>query len=213
MKRSTVLLLSGPLLSALFALLALLAAPAGHPARAAEPLTAAEDGSYSLNLPADFVRIPPLELFLFKHPSKQAPVPHEELAAFRRTHAGFQKKAETWFATPFMLITRESGKKRTPQELFMDHVLAERDRENASPSGAVFLEKEYFPTRRMHYYKEAGFNRTLGGQVVSATYTWLTADGFLRLTWYITGEQRPLYEEALHQAALSLALSPQAAHK
>ncbi|MFP5239175.1 MAG: hypothetical protein ACLGQW_05020 [Acidobacteriota bacterium] len=202
---------TAPLLPPFLALLSLLAA--SQPARAAEPLASADDGSYSLNLPGDFVRIPPLELFLFEHPGKQAPVPYEELAAFRRTHAGFQKKADTWFVTPFMLITRESGKKRTPQELFMDHVLAERDHEHAAPPGSAFLEKEHFPTRRMHYYKEAGFNRALGRQVVSATYTWLTSDGFLRLTWYITEDHRPLYEEALHQAALSLALSPQAAYK
>ena len=180
---------------------------------AAQSRFASEDGAYSLDLPSGFVRIPPPELFLFEHPGKSGPVPMEELATFRRTHAGFQKKAETWFTPPLLLVTRESGKRRTPKDLFMDHVLAERDRENAAPSGTRFLEKEHFPTKRVHYYKETGYNRALGRQVVSGVYTYLTSDGFLRLTWYLTEDQRADYEEALHQAAMSLTLSPEATYK
>lgn len=182
---------------------------------AAQGRFAAEDGVFTIALPSDFVRIPPLELFLFEHPGKQAPVPLEELAAFRKTRYGFQKKAETWFVPPMLIITLEQGKRRNPQELFMDHVLAERDSEAAAQGteGHKFLEKEHLPLKRMHYYKETAYNAALGRKVVSGIYTYLTGQGFLRVAWFITEDQRAPYEAALHQAAMSVTISPEAAYK
>lgn len=177
----------------------------------AQTAFSAEDGAFSVNLPSDWVRIPALELYLVEHPGRTAPVPPEELVAFKKTHYGFQKPAEKWFTLPYCIITLESGKKRGPQELFMDHLLAERDSQAAAPPSDPnyrFLEKEQLPMRRMHYYKDVTYSAAQGKPVVMGTYTFLTNQGFLRAAWFIGEDQRREYEDALHQGMLGLRLAP-----
>ncbi len=170
-----------------------------------------DDGAFTVNLPSDWVRIPALELYLIEHPGPNGPVPPEALATFKKTHYGFQKPAEKWFTLPYCIITLETGKKRGPQELFMDHLLAEKDSQSAaSPSdpGYRFLDKEQLPMRRMHYYKEVSYSAAQGKPVVMGNYTFLTNQGFLRVAWFIGEDQRREYEDVLHQAMLGLRLAP-----
>lgn len=198
-------------LMALVALVALASIPlAGKPAAAQIAFTG-EDGAFTVDLPADWVRIPALELYLVEHPGPAGPLAPEELAAFKKTHYGFQKPADKWFTLPYCVITLESGKKRGPQELFMDHILAEQDSKAAGPGSDPaykFLEKDQLPLQRMHYYKDVRYSPAQGKPVVMGVYTWLTRQGFLRAAWFIGEDQRREYEDVLHQAMLGLRISP-----
>lgn len=177
----------------------------------AQSSVSGEGGAFTVNLPSDWVRIPALELYLVEHPGPSGPVSPEVLAAFKKTHYGFQKPAEKWFTLPYCVITLETGKKRNPQELFMDHLLAERDSQAAAPSGDPgyrFLEKEQQPMSRMHYYKDVTYSAAQGRPVVMGAYTFLTNQGFLRAAWFVGEDQRREYEDVLHQAMLGLRISP-----
>jgi len=193
----------------LMAVAALLGGAAG--AAQAQTSFSAEDGAFTVDLPSDWVRIPALELYLVEHPGPAVPVSPGDLAAFKKTHYGFQKPAEKWFTLPYCVITLESGKKRGPQELFMDHLLAEKDSQDAaSPSDPnyKFLEKEQLPMRRMHYYKDVTYSAAQGKPVAMGVYTFLTSQGFLRAAWFVGEDQRRDYEDTLHQAMLGIRLAP-----
>lgn len=197
---------------ALASILAVTLAPAG-PAQAQSGFSP-DDKAFTISLPPGFVAIPALELYLFEHPGKTGPISPAELAQFRLTRMGFQYPAEKWFTPPYMIITRETGKKRTPQELFMDHVLAEKDSEAAAPAeGYRFREKEHLPTRRMHYYKDVGYSATLGRNMAMGVYTYLTSQGFLRVAWFVAEDELKNWEPILHQSAMSVKLSPDMEYK
>lgn len=173
-----------------------------------------EDKSFSISIPPGWVTIPALELYLFENPGRTGPIPPEEMAQFRRTRMGFQKPAEKWFTTPYMIITLETGKKRGPQELFMDHVLAEKDSEaHATGDGHRFLEKDHMPTKRMHYYKDVSYSPAQGKNIAMGAYTYLTSRGFLRVAWFVDEEQLRAFESTLHQAAMSVRLSTELEYK
>jgi len=183
------------------------------PAKAQTTVTT-DQGSFSIPLPSDWVAIPTLELYLFEHQGHVGPVPPEELASFRQTRMGFQKPAEKWFTPPYMIVSLENGKKRSPQELFMDYVLAEKDSAGGAPAqGFKFLEKEQLPTQRMHYYKDSVFNPVLGKKVIEGVYTYLTSSGFLRAAWFLTEDQKADYESILHTAGMDITLSPELQYK
>ena len=186
-----------------------LALAAGHPALAQNNFTA-DDGAFSLSLPQEFVQIPALEMYLRQHPGGSSPVAPEALAEFGKTHYGFPAPADKWFTPPSLIITLEQGKKRTAQELFMDHVLAESDSEKAAGTDSRhrFLTKEYLPLKRMHHYTDVSRDSTLGVDLVTGHYTYLTSRGFLRISWFMPQDQREQYEKELHQAAMNLKLSP-----
>jgi hypothetical protein len=173
------------------------------------------DKSFSIDVPAGFVPIPALEMYLAENPGRTGPVAPEALAAFRRTRLGFQAPADKWFTTPYLVVTLEEGKKRGPQDLFMDHVMAEKDSEAAASGSAKhdFLEKDHQPMKRMHYYKDRTFNSAIGGGVVTGVYTYLTSRGFLRVAWFATEEQARSLEQALHRAAMSVKLTPELEYK
>lgn len=173
-----------------------------------------EDKSFSISVPSGWVAIPALELYLFENPGRTGPVPPEEIALFRKTRMGFQKPAEQWFTTPYMIITLETGKKRGPQELFMDHVLAEKDSEaHATGNGHRFLEKDHMPTKRMHYYKDVSYSPAQGKKIAMGAYTYLTSRGFLRVAWFVDEDQLRAYESVLHQSAMSVKLSQELEYK
>lgn len=183
------------------------------PAAQAQQGAGPPDRSFSLTIPSGWVAIPPLELYLFEHPGRTTPVTPEELAEFRNTHMGFQRPADAWFTLPYMIVRLESGKKRGPQELFMDHVLAEKDSEaGASGTGGEgyrFLEKDHLPTKRLHYYKDISFSAAQGRKVAMGVYTYLTSRGFLRVAWFVGENELRAYEPTLHQSAMSVKLSPE----
>lgn len=173
-----------------------------------------EDKSFSISIPPGWVTIPALELYLFENPGRTGPIPSEEMAQFRRTRMGFQKPAEKWFTPPYMIITLETGKKRGPQELFMDHVLAEKDSEtHATGDSHRFLEKDHMPTKRMHYYKDVSYSPAQGKNIAMGAYTYLTSRGFLRVAWFVDEEQLRAFESTLHQAAMSVRLSTELEYK
>jgi hypothetical protein len=191
-----------------FAMLALLAGLAAS--AQAQQSASAPDKSFSLTIPSGWVTIPPLEMYLFEHPGHTGPVTPEELAEFRKTRMGFQRPADAWFTLPYMIVRLETGKKRGPQELFMDHVLAEKDSEAGSGGeGYRFLEKDHLPTKRLHYYKDISFSAAQGRKVVMGVYTYLTSRGFLRVAWFVGENELRSYEPALHQSAMSVRLSPE----
>jgi hypothetical protein len=197
----------------LFLALLLFCAPA-WPARAQTGFTA-EDGAFSLDLPPEFVRIPTLELYLQEHPGGSGPVSPEVLSEFTKTHYGFQAPAEKWFTPPYLILILEQGKKRTAQDLFMDHVLAEKDSEAAATPGDKtyrFLGKDYLPFKHMHYYKDVSRGKS-GPALVMGCYTFLTNRGFLRAAWFMGEDQRQQYEDDLHQAVMNLKLSPELEYK
>ena len=168
-----------------------------------------DGASFTMSLPPGFVAIPTLELYAFEHPGQSGPIKPEELALFRKTRLGFQVPAEKWFTLPYLIITLESGKKRGPQDLFMDHVMAEKDAEAQSPGeGYRFMGKEHTPTKRMHYYKDVGFSAAQGKKVAMGVYTYLTSRGFLRVAWFVGEDQLKDWEPVLHQAGMSVKLSP-----
>jgi hypothetical protein len=189
--------------------------PLGRAGQARAQTTITTDqGTITIPLPSDWVAIPTLELYLFEHRGHVGPVPPEELASFRQTRMGFQKPAEKWFTPPYLIVSLEQGRKRSPQELFMDHVLAEKDSEDATPTqGYQFLEKEQLPTKRMHYYKDTSYNPVLGKNVIEGVYTYLTSQGFLRVAWFITDDQKSDYGDTLHQACMDVKLSPELEYK
>lgn len=190
---------------AMLALLTGLAAPAK-----AQQSASAPDRSFSLTIPSGWVAIPPLELYLFEHPGHTGPVTPEELAEFRKTRLGFQRPADAWFTLPYMIIRLETGKKRGPQELFMDHILAEKDSEaGASSEGYRFREKDHLPTKRLHYYKDVSYSAAQGRKVAMGVYTYLTSRGFLRVAWFVGENELRAYEPTLHQSAMSVKLSPE----
>lgn len=190
---------------ALLALVTVLADPAQAQQGAGPP-----DRSFSLTIPSGWVAIPPLELYLFEHPGHTTPVTPEELAEFRNTHMGFQRPADAWFTLPYMIVRLETGKKRGPQELFMDHVLAEKDSEAGSGGeGYRFREKDHLPTKRLHYYKDISFSAAQGRKVAMGVYTYLTSRGFLRVAWFVGENELRSYEPTLHQSAMSVRLSPE----
>ena len=186
------------------------------PQASAQGAFTAADGAFTVALPAEFVAIPPLELYLAGHGGKSGPVAPEALAEFKKTHYGFQKPADKWFTPPYVVITLENGRKRTPQDLFMDHVMAQKDSEAAAKPGDSsyrFVEKEHLPMRRMHFYKDVAHNPVLGKPMTTGVYTFLTSQGFLRLAWFASADQLAEYENTLHQAAMSLTLSPELEYK
>ncbi|WP_027192437.1 hypothetical protein [Fundidesulfovibrio putealis] len=190
---------------ALLALVIVLAAPAQ-----AQQSASAPDRSFSLTIPSGWVAIPTLELYLFEHPGRTTPVTPEELAEFRNTRMGFQRPADAWFTLPYMIVRLETGKKRGPQELFMDHVLAEKDSEAGAPGeGYRFREKDHLPTKRMHYYKDVSYSAAQGRKVAMGVYTYLTSRGFLRVAWFVGENELRAYEPTLHQSAMSVKLSPE----
>ena len=173
-----------------------------------------EDRSFSMSLPPGWVAIPALELYAFEHPGQSGPIKPEEMAEFRKTRMGFQAPAEKWFTLPYLIITQESGKKRGPQDLFMDHIMAEKDAEaQSSGEGYRFLEKDHMPTKRMHYYKDVGFSSAQGKSVAMGVYTYLTSRGFLRVAWFAGEDQLKDWEQVLHQAGMSVKLSPELEYK
>ncbi len=180
------------------------------PAQAlAQTRVSAPDGSWSLTLPSDWVRIPALELYLREHPGASGPLSPEDFARFKTSRDAFQRQAEGWFVLPWLLVSLDD-KRRTTQDLFMDHVLAERDHESdADRNGARFLDKEHEPGKRMHHYSTSGYDPVAGRRVRTTVYTFLTARGFLRLTWRVGEEQYPALEDAVRRASQSLTLSPQ----
>lgn len=195
------------------ALLACICLGAAAPA-VAQTRTGAPDGSFSFTPPPGFVAIPPLELYLFENQGRQTPVTPEELAEFRRTHLGFQQPAEKWFTPPYLIIRMETDRKRTPQDLFMESVMAEKDSAAGAGSGGHrFLEKEHLPTRRLAYYKDVGFSPAQGKKMGMGIYTYLTARGFLRLAWFVAEEDMRAWEPLLHQSAMSVTLSPEAEYR
>lgn len=197
------------------ALLVLAALAVLRPAPALADFTA-PDGSFSISLPGDFVSIPALELYTAGRGGKAGPVTPEAMAQFKKTHFGFQKPADKWFTPPYVIITIETGRKRTPQDLFMDHVLSQKDSESAaSPSDKSyrFLEKEHLPLKRMHYYKDVAHNQAMGKPVAMGVYTYLTTRGFLRVAWFCPADQLAEWEPVLHEAAMSLTLSPELEYK
>lgn len=168
------------------------------------------DKSFSISIPSGWVAIPPLELYLVENPGRTGPVPHEVLAEFRKTRLGFQRPADGWFTLPYMIVRLETDKKRGPQELFMDHVLAQRDSESAAPSeGYRFLEKDHLPTKRLHYYKDVSYSAAQSRTVAMGSYTYLTSRGFLRVAWFVGESELRAYEPMLHQSAMSVKLSPE----
>jgi len=198
-----------PKQTVIFVLVVALALATAAPALAQTTITT-DAGSFSIPLPSDWVAIPTLELYLFEHHGHVGPVPPEELTRFRQTRRGFQKPADKWFTPPYLIVTLEDGRKRGPQELFMDHVLAEKDSEaSSSTQGYQFLEKDQLPAKRMHYYKDTSYSPVLGKNVVMGVYTYLTSRGFLRVAWFIRDDQRADYEDALHQAGMNVTLSPE----
>lgn len=167
-------------------------------------------GSFTLSLPSGFVAIPTLELYLFERRGLGGPVAPEVLAEFRKTRMGFQQPAEKWFSLPYLIITVETGKRRGPQDLFMEGVMAERDSEMNSPGeGRRFLEKDHLPLKRVTFYKDVAFSAAQGKNVAMGAYTYLTSQGFIRLAWFAGEDQLREWEPALHQAAMSVALSPE----
>ena len=172
------------------------------------------DKAFTMSLPSGFVAIPALELYLFEHPGQSGPVTPEAMAEFKATRMGFQRPADNWFTPPYMIITREVGKKRGPQELFMDHVMAQKDSEaHSSGEGYRFLEKEHQPTKRMHYYKDTGYSPGLGKNMAMGVYTYLTSQGFLRVAWFVPEDQLKSWEQVLHQSAMSVKLAPEMEYK
>jgi hypothetical protein len=198
-------------LPAALALVAILAIQAAWVAPAqAQQSASAPDKSFSLTIPSGWVAIPPLELYLFEHPGRTAPVTPEELAEFRKTRLGFQRPADAWFTLPYMIVRLETDKKRGPQELFMDHILAEKDSEAGSGGeGYRFREKDHLPTKRLHYYKDVSFSAAQGRKVAMGVYTYLTSRGFLRVAWFVGENELRAYEPSLHQSAMSVKLSPE----
>lgn len=199
----------------LLAILALAALGLARPDNArAQSSFSPPDKAFTIDLPPGFVAIPTLELYLFEHPGQSGPVTPEAMAEFKATRMGFQKPADNWFTPPYMIITREAGKKRGPQELFMDHVLAQKDSEaHASGEGYRFLEKDHNPMKRMHYYKDTGYSPALGRNMAMGVYTYLTSQGFLRVAWFVPEEQLKAWEQVLHQSAMSVRLSPEMEYK
>jgi len=192
------------------ALIVLIALLAFGQAASAQTRHSAPDGSFSIGLPSDWVPIPTLELYLFEHPGKSGPVPPEALAEFRNTRLGFQKPADKWFTLPYMIITVEKGRKRSPKDLFMESVMAEKDSETgAGGEGYRFLEKEHQPTKRVTYYKDVSYSAAQGRNVAMGVYTYLTSQGFLRVAWFAAENELRATENMLHQSAMSVTLSPQ----
>ncbi|GFK95233.1 hypothetical protein NNJEOMEG_03091 [Fundidesulfovibrio magnetotacticus] len=181
------------------------AAPSPAQTRLATP-----GGSFTISLPSGFVTIPPLELYLFEHRGLSGPVPPEALAEFRKTRMGFQAPAEKWFTLPYLIVSVETGRKRGPQDLFMESVMAERDSESqSSGEGHRFLEKDHQPLKRMTYYKDVAYSAAHGRKVAMGSYTWLTSQGFIRVAWFAPEDQLRAWEPQLHQAAMSVVLSPE----
>ena len=173
-----------------------------------------DGASFTISLPPGFVAIPTLELYAFEHPGQSGPIKPEELAQFRKTRLGFQVPAERWFTLPYLVITLESGKKRGPQDLFMDHVMAEKDAAaHSSGEGYRFMGKEHTPTKRMHYYKDMAFSSAQGRKVAMGVYTYLTNRGFLRVAWFVGEDQLKDWEQILHQTGMSVKLSPELEYK
>ncbi|MFZ5425512.1 MAG: hypothetical protein ACOZEN_00950 [Thermodesulfobacteriota bacterium] len=193
--------------AALIVLIALLAS--GQAARA-QTRHSAPDGTFSISLPSDWVPIPTLELYFFENPGRKGPVPPEVLAEFRDTRMGFQMPAEKWFTLPYMIVTVEKGRKRTAKDLFMESVMAEKDSETSAPKeGYRFLEKEHLPTKRVTYYKDVSYSAAQGRNVAMGVYTYLTSQGFLRVAWFAAEDDPRATGNMLHQAAMSVTLSPQ----
>jgi len=180
----------------------------------AQPRYSPPDGAFSITLPPDFVPIPALELYLFEHHGHSGPVTPQALAEFKNTRMGFQKPSEKWFTLPYVIITVEKGRKRGPQDLFMESVMAERDSEaGASQDGYHFLAKEHLPMKRVTYYKDISYSAAQGKKVAMGVYTYLTSQGFLRVAWFAGEDQLPEFERALHNAAMSVQLSPEMVYK
>ncbi len=182
---------------------------AGPPCAQAQNRQGPPDGSFSIALPGGWTPIPALELYLFEHPGQSGPVAPEELARLRNTRLGFQAPADMWFTLRYIIISLETGRKRGPQDLFMESVMAERDSgAQASGSGHRFREKEHQPLKRLAYYKDVAYSAAQGRNVAMGVYTYLTSQGFLRVCWYVGETELRYWENALHAAAMSVTLSP-----
>ena len=200
-----------PALAALLALALVAATCAQAPAQSRQ---GPPDNAFSIDIPSEWVPIPALELYLFEHPGQSGPVTPEEMARLRNTRLGFQAPSEKWFTLPYIIVTLESGRKRTPQDLFMESVMAEKDSEaQARGNGHRFREKDHQPLRRMTYYKDVGYSAAQGRNVAMGVYTYLTSQGFLRVSWYAGEKELRYWEKALHAAAMSVALSPRLEYK